>query len=552
MRTLTAAALLLLFLWMPVQAQTNLLTDGGFEAKGDFKQVATDIAGDGTQFGVPQAWDGWVVIGSGSPAWQNRVPTGFPHTGLFKTPADSAQSLHIARGYATFTAAVFQRVTVPEDSNVQASAWGYMERRAGSDPSVAGAQFRIGIDTAGGRDPNAATVVWSNWVTQADAWVQANASATAQGTTVTLFLYATQSAPSEPNGIYWDSASLTVGGSGGSAGTLAPGVTPSPVIPTPALASFVQPQPPQPDGSIVHLVMSGDTLDAIAVAYGVTRQEILDLNGMSSGRFLQIGQRLLIREATGGTGDDAPDETEDPEPETIGTAGTEAVNPAQPRTTAATATPTPQPQDDPTADTGTADAQVNPTEDTAPTDEPTATPVPATATEAPPAPVTQVAQVDTTVSGVCVSMFEDADQNRIQAGDEQYLANGTITIANGPQALQEYITDGQSEPFCFEDVAPGDYTAVATAPDGYGLTTAAQLRLRVQAGARVNATFGAAQGVEAVAPPPADSSPAAIQEEAAPSAPVNPLLQNIGLIVFAVAGVVLVGGLGIALMMRRR
>ena len=45
----------------------------------------------------------------------------------------------------------------------------------------------------------------------------------------------------------------------------------------------------------------------------------------------------------------------------------------------------------------------------------------------------------------------------------------------------------------------------AAAPDGYGLTTPDQLRVQAYAGAQINVAFGAAQGVQTVAPPPADS-----------------------------------------------
>src|SRR5690606_19604110 len=87
-------------------AQGNLLQDPSFESTETYKRVAEDT--DGTYFDVPPAWSGWILRGSGGETWQNRVPTGFPHTGLFKI--DQARSFHISRGFATFTTAVFQTV----------------------------------------------------------------------------------------------------------------------------------------------------------------------------------------------------------------------------------------------------------------------------------------------------------------------------------------------------------------------------------------------------------------------------------------------------------
>lgn len=530
------------------QAQNNLLVDPSFEVEGDYKRVAE---GDGAIFDVPQAWNGWVTTAPRTEPWMNLIPTGFPHFGLFKR--DQNRSLHIARGSATFTTAVYQTVTVPENANVTGSAWGFMERKAGNAPVTPGGQFRVGIDPNGGANPLSPSIVWSPWVTTADGWYQATTNATAQGTRVTLFLYATQTQPSDPNGIYWDEASLTVGGPGGSAppgsdATAQPGgPTNTPVIPTPAFASFVAPQPPQPDGSIIHTVQSGDTLDAIAVAYGKTRQQVLDLNpGMGTGRFIQIGQRILIQrapasaEATG-------------TPATSTTAQATAADAATSEATAAqTTTPEAAPTDEPDAlDAGQAATDQPPT--ATPTDPPP------TPTEAPPAPVTQVAQAGnppavSNVTALCIWMYEDANQNRIQEADEALLAGATITLRSGGDTVETYTTDGVNEPFCFEALPVGDYIAAAQPPAGYGLTTAASLSLRVVTGTTTNARFGAAQGVQvAVAPPDLDQEPPApIIDAGAPDDGGLSLLQISGLIVFALAGLVMLGGIGVALILRSR
>ncbi len=541
-------------------AQGNLLQDPSFESTETYKRVAEDT--DGTYFDVPPAWSGWILRGSGGETWQNRVPTGFPHTGLFKI--DQARSFHISRGFATFTTAVYQSVTVPENANVQGSARGFMERGPGGTPTPGGS-FRVGIDPNGGSNPLDPAIVWSNTVTTDDAWVQATTSATANGTRVTLFLYSTQTEPSDPNGIYWDDASVTVGGAGGVAPGVTPGAggtpgtvaTPVPVVPTPAFAPYVAPQAPQADGSIVHTVASGDTLSSIAVAYGVTNEEILELNNLSSGRFLQIGQKLVIRPPapSGSSSADIADEGDSED-----TDETEEVEATSTRRATAT--------DDADASDEADDAEETEEITTEPTEAPTEadateeaepTEIPATPTDAPPAPVTQVAQVNENVTGVCVTLFEDTNQNRIREDGEGLLAGGTITLTGEGQTVGEYVTDGASEPHCFEELAVGLYTAAAQAPEGYGLTTAAQFSVRVQSGQTVNATFGAAQGVEVASIPTAnsadtveDTEPQAVVPQTADDGGNNALMQNLGLIVFGVAGFVLIFGIGAALALRRR
>ena len=113
--------------------------------------------------------------------------------------------------------------------------------------------------------------------------------------------------------------------------------------------------------------------------------------------------------------------------------------------------------------------------------------------------------------------------------------------------------DGSPEPYCFSNLAAGEYTAAMQAPTGYGLTTPDQLTVRAVSGAQVNVAFGAAQGVQPVTPPPADSLINMTVQDGEPvTGTTNPMQDNMGLIVFGIAGAVLVLGMGISLVMRRR
>ena len=71
-----------------------------------------------------------------------------------------------------------------------------------------------------------------------------------------------------------------------------PAVTPAAVTPTPDPAA-----PPVPR---VHVVVEGENLTTIATDYGVTVEDILAINNLANGDFLQLGQELII---PGGTGE---------------------------------------------------------------------------------------------------------------------------------------------------------------------------------------------------------------------------------------------------------
>lgn len=65
----------------------------------------------------------------------------------------------------------------------------------------------------------------------------------------------------------------------------------------PRRSAAVTPRAAQEDGSIVHVVQPGHTLGAIARAYAVPLQEIIERNGIASRSLIHVGQELLIREA---------------------------------------------------------------------------------------------------------------------------------------------------------------------------------------------------------------------------------------------------------------
>ena len=543
-----------------VQAQTNLLQNGGFEQPGSYTRSSVDSR---TDFNFAPGWDGWETNSPSTESWMNIDSIAFPHTGSFKYAGGTSQN--IGRGDATFTAAAFQIVpNIAEGTTLRASAWVFQDNDAGK-----GARTRIGIGSNVGSNPFGSPITWSPWMTAIDSWQQVSVEATVPAGNVTVFIYSTQTQPNPGNQNYYDEAQLVIVGEGdvdvgdgNEEGT--PNATAAPPTNTPIpFAPFVNPQDADETGRIEHVVGSGDTLAAIAVAYGVPISQIRELNGIE-GSLLRIGQVLLIQEESETPPTAVPtEEPIEPTADTASNAGGGFASPT-PLTVAEANTDTSSEVVEATEEATEEMVETEestPAETTTPappTATPTATLIPPTPTDAPPAPVEQGEDADplSLEAAVCVSMYEDINQNGIQDG-EPLLEGGLIALvpSNGGDE-QQYLTDGANEPFCFEGLETGAYTVSATAPDGYGIVRSASLVVNVQPGQRFPIRFGATEGVEvaavattAVENTVTDADPTIVEE--APDALDN--IRNVaGIIVLGLAGVVLIGGIGVAVLTRGR
>ncbi len=260
--------------------------------------------------------------------------------------------------------------------------------------------------------------------------------------------------------------------------------------------------PGQANDDIAHTVAAGETLTLIANAYGVTLERLVTLNELDPDAYLQIGQRLLVIPA---------DEIAQPEGE---------------------------PEDE-AAPTERADSEAA---------------IPLPSIEAPLAPV---AQADAPMMDpadispqLCFSLYEDDNQNGRREPGEGYLKAGRILVldASGAEALT-YTTDGESEPYCWRDLERDLYRLELRPPEGYGVTSFATLQIDLSAGGRVNVEIGAKSGLEAfimptaeaaAGPPEVDDSESSLLQEAS------------GIFVLALAGVVLIGGLLVSLLLKGR
>ena len=101
---------------------------------------------------------------------------------------------------------------------------------------------------------------------------------------------------SEANGfVYYTIDVAYVAGSG--TGNYVPAATRTPGGPTPIPIYMVQTATPKPDGSIIHTVQSGQTLEGIAKAYGLSVAQLKELNYLT-GDAIYVGDTLLIQQAS--------------------------------------------------------------------------------------------------------------------------------------------------------------------------------------------------------------------------------------------------------------
>jgi LysM repeat protein len=467
-----------------------------------------------------------------------------------KYEGDASQN--IGRGSGTFTAAAYQIVNdIPEGTTLHFSVWVFQENNSSS-----GAQTRVGIGSNVGGNPLAPAITWSDWSRAVRSWQQLNVEATVPAGSVTVFIYSTQSQPNDPNQVYYDDSRLVaagtgevnVGSGGDSNGDGTPDATARPTnTPAPVFAPFVAAQGADDSGRIEHVVQSGDTLAAISVAYGVPLSEILQLNSLERGSVLSLGQTILIQE--GGKEPTLVPATATAQGDTGSGGGFASPTVQEVAVNATEAT---------TAEEGEPQAPTEVPTESEPTEPPTATPVPPTATDAPPAPLETGYSVDplALVAALCVLLFNDVNLNIIRDAEEALLANGVITLhADSSNDEQVYTTTGEIEPYCYSGIETGEYVVSAVPPAGFGLRSGSRL-VNVPPGQQFLVRFAAIQGLETTIVPTTaadnaitDANSQIVEE---PEDNMRNLRNIAGIIVFALAGVVLVGGIGAAIVASRR
>jgi len=550
----------------PTFAQTNLLNNGGLE-QGNFGNYVGTTRGDLT---VPMGWSLWLPLGSPSGYYDrgDRV-YGFPHQGVGPAPVEGTTAANYSGGYVQYRMALYQEVNVAAGTGLRAEATTQVKsctpatEGSGCGSSLqSGASTRIGIDPNGGTDPTAPEVVWSAFIEPHDQWLRHGVNATATGGTVTVFVYHTQGVPNTFNNVWIDDVKLLATGSDSSAQGATNSESNAPIptaTPAQQYAPFVNPQGNREGGSIVHTVVSGDTLSAIAVAYGVPTTTILSLNPqLGTGSILQLGQQIVIPPLNGVAPSSAP-ATEASvtaaQPQPTEEALVEVIN-TDPKRTG-------QPLDvGGILDLASVAVAENPTA-TLESTQNLATVMPIPTGEAPVVASNEVipsVDMGANTATLCLSMFNDVNQNRYKEADEPLLPSSVLQIRLGAEKLVEYETDGESEPKCFVELEAQTYSINASPPIGFGLTSPSQLQVPLTAGSVVNLAFGAAEGIQSVALPQggdfsalvaaANSASAATTVEAPPTL-LDQLLGLSGIIVVGIATVIVLAGIGVAILLRR-
>ena len=351
---------------------------------------------------------------------------------------------------------------------------------------------------------------------------------TATATDMTIWIEMGSRHPYRNNGFFMDgvglfalneTGSVPAGSGGNGGGAPSQPVTPPTPFPTPT---------PSADGSIVHVVNSGDTMWTIAIRYapalGVTPEQALpiiqELNNNPA--FISVGQQLLIQ---------AP-------------------------TTNAPVTAEEAPADDEASD----GEEAEPVATGEPIQEPTEEPVEEEESN-------EVAEAETTdvavdaLSSICVTVFEDVNGDGVRdAASEPLQADAAVTIFRGGTTVSTHIADGSSESHCFTDLENDTYQVQVFPPANYNVTTAQSWAVAVSNGTTIPVSFGVQESVEVAAVVTDSTDTTAAEDTAvestdaeaeAPAAQSGGFFSSIGGIVLIIAAIlVLIAGAGVYMLRR--
>ncbi|MCA9932259.1 MAG: hypothetical protein KC419_27430 [Anaerolineales bacterium] len=350
---------------------------------------------------------------------------------------------------------------------------------------------------------------------------------TAAAETQTVWIEMGSKHPYRNNGFFIDGVGLYALDTTGSVPSSGSSGSGAPVASGPTLTPFPTPTP-RADGSIVHIVQSGDSMWTIAIQYapslGIPPEEALPLiqERNNNPTFVNVGQELIILPP----GEAAP-VVEEPTAEAEETQAEE------------TATPVPEEA---------------PAEETEAITEP-----PAEVAEVVPAETGGSADAPVAVAGnsVCVSVFNDVNSNGAQEiGNESLQADAAITLFRSGSTVSTYVTDGISEPFCFQDLEPDTYQVQVYPPADFAPTTTDNWAVSVSDGTALSVAFGVTANNEPAAVADAGNGETAVSDTAAAPAEEAPadsggFFSSFGGIALVIAGIlVLLAGAGVVMLRR--
>ena len=400
----------------------------------------------------------------------------------FAWHAGMMQSLSVPAGTPVRFCA-YGRVFVSNDDYEEAEGWSWDGFRS---------QMKVGIHPNGEVAWSDPGIIWSAEANPHTAWQQmcVDAQVGDTGKVTVLTSNDFRASAGAQGGLayhvdaWWDNASLV-------ATSAAPTAAPTQAPPA-AAPHGQQPQAgsgaceTRPDGSVVYVVKSGDTLFAIATLCDSTVDDIRQLNGLTSD-LISVGQTLIVKAPAGA---------------------------APPPTTA------------PAATAGvTATIQITST-NTTPTPEPTPTPAD---------------------GKICVLAFNDANASQARDADEQLLGAVGFTLSDASGAITaSYVTTGlEPEAYCFGGLQPGRYTVDARPPLGVQSTTSVQWPLGLTAGMTFDVAYGGSRNPVAAENVASGAEPTAAPEaSSADSASADSTASSLGRLAMGVVGVIILLGAG--------
>jgi hypothetical protein len=399
--------------------QTNYLSNPGMEGGVIVGHVHVQDGGIRDNIFTPEGWVTWWAEGHNRDGQLQRQPevqvisADNPNYGYGATLPrvhSGNQSLKVFTQWGPHDAGVYQLVTgLPRGGTVQLTAYAHTWSCSTSDNigwtcqwGYDGLLLQVGIEPNGVCDPFSPSVVWGpdeegQSIPDHFGLVGPVSARVGSGGSVCAFLRSRVKWAWEHLDAYWDDASLIV--------------TSVPAPPTsPPTATPLNTPTPRPDGSIVHVVESGETLSTISEMYGIEVDTIRGLNARSlgdDGSAIEAGEEIVISPSV------------------------------------ATATPEP-------------------------------------------------------ILAVCVVAYHDrdGDQDWDEAAEE-ILPGALFSLAGGPGPVAEYVSDGLSEPYCFQDLVPGSYDVVYTPPGGYESVGSDTQTAEASADAPPVLAFGCTRGVGA-------------------------------------------------------
>lgn len=126
---------------------------------------------------------------------------------------------------------------------------------------------------------------------------------------------------------------------------------------------------------------------------------------------------------------------------------------------------------------------------------PLPTPLPVTPTAAPVTPTPMGG------ASICVLAYHDRNGDMMRSGEgEELLPNAEFTLLSAAGVLDQYVSDGVSEPYCFTGLAEGAYRVTQKSPPGYKPSGPAEWPAAVAGGTTLQLEFGNVRDETAASP----------------------------------------------------